>query len=58
MAIPGKFARNGSFYGQKLIAEAVKDRSSDRQTRSCGLLMKGLWPLHASPGYFVDSLGP
>ena len=56
MAIPGKVARNCSYYGRKLIAEAVKDRSSDRQSRSCGLLMKGpAGPFILSRG-FVDSL--
>ena len=42
------------FYS-KLIAEATCCCSSDRQSRSCGLLMKGLLPFHAFLG-FVDSL--
>ena len=56
MTIPGKNARNCSYYGRKLIAEAAFSRSSGRQTRPCGLLMKGLRPLHTSRRYFVDSL--
>ena len=55
MAFPGSSAWKCSFYGRKLIEEAAFSRSSDRQSRSCGLLMKGLRPFHAFLG-FVDSL--
>jgi hypothetical protein len=55
MAFPGNSAWKCSFYGRKLIAEAAFSRSSDRQSRSCGLLMKGLRPFHTFLG-FIDSL--
>ena len=54
-AFPGKDARKYSFYGRKLIAEATFCCSSDRQSRSCGLLMKGPKAFHPFLG-FVDSL--
>ena len=57
MAFPGNNALKRSFYGRKLIEEATFCCSSDRQSRSCGLLMKGLRPLHTFPK-FVDSLSP
>jgi hypothetical protein len=46
--------------GRKMIKEAATWAASSRRTcRRCGLNMKGLWPLHASPegliGFF-DSL--
>jgi len=56
MTIPGKNARNCLYYGRKLIAEAAFSRSSGRQTRPCGLLMKGLRPLHTSRRHFADRL--
>ena len=55
MAFPGNSAWKCSFYGRKLIAEATFCCSSNRQSRSCGLLMKGLKPFHTFLG-FVDSL--
>ena len=51
MAFPGNSAWKCSFYGRKLIAEATCCCSSDRQSRSCGLLMKGLRPLHTFPKF-------
>ena len=44
------------FCGQKLIAEAAFSRSSGRQTRPCGLLMKRPAAPSCFPKYFVDSL--
>jgi len=55
MAFPGTSAWKCSFYGRKLIEEAAFSRSSDRQSRSCGLLMKGPKPFHTFLG-FVDGL--
>ena len=49
------FVDSLAFYGRKLIEEAAFSRSSDRQSRSCGLLMKGPKPFHTFLG-FVDSL--
>jgi hypothetical protein len=47
--------------GQKMIKEAATWAASSRRTRRrCGLNMKGLWLLHASPVeliMFFDSLG-
>ena len=48
-------------HGQKMIKEAACSRSSRRACRRCGVHMKGLRPLHASPettAYFVDDLRP
>ena len=55
MAFPSSSAWKCSFYGRKLIEEAAFSRSSNRQSRSCGLLMKGLRPFHPFLG-FIDSL--
>ena len=55
MAFPGSSAWKCSFYGRKLIEEAAFSRSSNRQSRSCGLLMKGLRPFHTFPE-FVGNL--
>jgi hypothetical protein len=55
MAFPGKSAWKCSFYGRKSIEEAAFSRSSDRQSRSCGLLMKGPKPFQTFLG-FDDSL--
>ena len=51
MAFPGSSAWKCSFYGRKLIEEAAFSRSSNRQSRSCGLLMKGPKPFHTFPEF-------